>query len=589
MRMTGYPLATLREAPSDADTVSARLLIRAGMVRKAAPGLYAWLPLGLRTLRKVEAIVREEMDRAGGHELSLPVLQPKEPLDKTGRWALFGKDLLRVKDRKGAGLCLPASAEELATELARRDLRSWRQLPLMLYRIGPGFSDEPRPRQGVMRAREYLVKDAYSFHLDLDDASRRYDAMLEAYTRIFERCGLRAAPVEALPGATGGERSHEFVAPAEAGEEVVLRCTSCDYAADLDRAECPADGVDAAPDSPSESRAGGLPPLEEVPTPGKTTVAEVAQLLGASPRAFLKTQLYMAGERPVMALVRGDHELNEAKLSNALGGAPIERATERQYETIAGCPVGFAGPVRLPRWKTPEGRMEDVRIVGDEAIRGVADAVSGANKKDAHLTHIHLGRDFSADVFADLRLARPGSPCPRCGAPTESARGIEVAHLFLPGTKYSQAIGAAAMGKEQDSTLLAMGCYRIGLSRVVAAAVEQGHDDFGIRWPAAIAPFAVALVPVEAGDPEVRAEGEKIYAGLWEAGVECLFDDRPERPGVRFKDMDLIGVPYRLVLSKKTLADGQVEFKRRAAGQAERWPLSQAVSRALSLTASDGF
>ena len=574
MRYSKYLLPTLREAPSDADNVSAKLMIRAGMIRKLATGIFDWLPLGLRVLRKVEGIVREEMESTGALEVWLPVIQPRELWEKTGRWGVYGKELLRIQDRKEADYCFAPTAEEVITDLVRREIRSWRQLPLCLYQFGLKFRDEIRPRFGVMRAREFLMKDAYSFHRDDSDANRFYKVMYDAYTRVFQRCGLRFAPVEAQSGAIGGSQTHEFMVLAETGEELIVTCPDCGYAANVERAECK--GGPAAADVPEL-------PLEEVATPGKTSVADVAALLGADPKTFLKTQLYMAGGKPVMALVRGDHELNEAKLFTALGGGVLDRATEAQYQAMAGCPVGFAGPVNLPVWKTKDGKTEPVRIIADESVRGLRNAVSGANKKDSHLRNINLTRDYNVETFADLRMVTAEDPCPRCGKKTAFDRGIEVGQVFKLGTKYSKSLEAVYLDEKQEAKPLVMGCYGIGVSRVVAAAIEQGNDDWGIIWPVAIAPFHATVMPVETDDPAVMAEAEKLYKGLWDAGVETLLDDRAERPGVRFKDLDLIGIPYRLVVSKKTLAAGVVEFKARRSPEKEMWPLAEALPKLLAL------
>jgi len=574
MKLSQYLLPTLREAPSDADNVSAKLMIRAGMIRKLATGIYDWLPLGLRSLKKVENIVREEMDKAGALECWLPVIQPRELWEETGRWGVYGKELLRIKDRKGSDFCFAPTAEEVITDLVRREVRSWRQLPLCLYQFGLKFRDEIRPRFGVMRAREFLMKDAYSFHADAEDAARYYELMHATYTRIFERCGLRFAPVEAQGGAIGGSHTHEFMVFADTGEEVIVRCPSCGYAANLERADCRA-LENGAPDEPAE--------LEEVATPGKTTVDEVADFMGADPKHFLKTQLYMAGGKPVMALVRGDCELNEAKLFGALGGGVLERATEAQYEAMAGCPVGFAGPVNLPRWKTPEGKMENVRILADFSVEKLTNGVSGANKADTHLKNINAGRDFAVETFADLRTTTEEDPCPKCGKKTEFTRGIEVGQVFNLGTKYSTSLGASYLDDKQDSKPMVMGCYGIGVSRVVAAAIEQGNDDFGIIWPPAIAPFTVTVMALDPEDPQIMAESEKLYQAFRDAGIDCLLDDRPGRPGVRFKDLDLIGIPFRFVISKKTLAEGQVEFKRRDSKDREMWPLGEALERLKAL------
>ncbi|HAH08349.1 MAG TPA: proline--tRNA ligase [Elusimicrobia bacterium] len=576
MRMSQdrYLVPTVREAPSDADNVSAALMIRAGLIRKLASGIYEWLPLGYRVLRKVERIVREEMDAAGGQEVWLPVIQPKELWLETGRWNVYGKELLRIKDRKEGEFCFAPTAEEVITDLVRREVRSWRQLPLMLYQFGLKFRDEIRPRFGVMRAREFYMKDAYSFHADEADAERYYKVMYDAYARAFTRIGLRFKGVEAQSGAIGGAFSHEFMVLAETGEETIVSCKQCSYAANLERAECLSDAKE-----PSEAP---LPP-ELVHTPGVFTVEDVAKFMKAEPTKFLKTQLYLHEGRPVMALIRGDHELNEAKLARALGGGALERATEEQYVKIAGCAVGFAGPVNLPLWKTEKDGSVPVRILADHAIRGVANGISGGNKKDHHQKNLNFGKDFAVEAFADLRTALASDPCPRCGAATEFVRGIEVGHVFKLGTKYSQALNAVYVDAEQKSHTMVMGCYGIGVSRIVAAAIEQGNDKDGIIWPAPIAPFKALIVPVETDDAAVLAEANRLHDELNLKGVETMMDDRPERAGVRFKDCDLIGIPYRLVVSKKTLAAGQVEFKKRAAADKEMWPASEAVARLLAL------
>ncbi|MBI4346389.1 MAG: proline--tRNA ligase [Elusimicrobia bacterium] len=570
MRLSRYLIPTLREAPSDADNVSAKLMQRAGMIRKVAAGIYEWLPLGLRVVRKVERIVREEMDRIGGQEVWLPVIQPKELWEETGRWKVYGKELLRIKDRKAGEFCFAPTAEEVITDLVRREIRSWRQLPAMFYQFGLKFRDEIRPRFGVMRAREFLMKDAYSFHADDSDAGRYYEQVYQAYQKAFTRCGLRFKPVEAQSGAIGGSFSHEFMVLAETGEETVVACASCSYGANLERAECKAPKA-PAPEEPAK--------LEEVHTPNMGSVAEVAQHLGMPPAKFLKTQLYMADGVPLMALVRGDHELNEPKLQRAAGAALLDRATEEQYKGIAGCDVGFAGPVNLPRWKNPQGQMVTVRIIADLALQGLANGVSGANRRDTHLKGINAGRDFQADSFADLRSATPADPCPRCGGPVEFTKGIEVGHTFKLGTKYSKSMNASFLDPQQKSQVMVMGCYGIGVTRVVAAAIEQNHDDNGIKWPVALAPFTVVIVPVEVDDDAVRSAANDLYKQLWERGVETLIDDRPERPGVRFKDADLIGIPLRVVVSTKTLKDGEIEFKRRDGAQPERLKLDVALER----------
>jgi len=570
MKFSRSLIPTLREAPSDADNVSAKLMHRAGLIRKAASGIYEWLPLGLRTLRKVEAIVRQELDAVGGLEVSLPVVQPRALWDKTGRWSVYGKELLRIKDRKDADFCFAPTAEEVITDLVRGEVRSWRQLPLLLYQIGLKFRDEIRPRFGVMRAREFLMKDAYSFDLDDAGAEKSYRDVFGAYQKIFTRCGLKFKPVEAQSGAIGGSYSHEFMVLAETGEETVVSCARCEYAANVERAEIK--------DAALAPQPKDFKPIEEFDTPGLFSVKEVAQSVGESPERFIKIQLYMKeGKTPILALLRGDHELNEAKLAAAVGTPAIFRATEQQYEQHLGCPVGFGGPQGHP----------GIETYADFAVRGILNGISGANEKDKHVRNLNLGRgDYSSgartigDGFKDLRMATPQDPCPRCGAPTEFFKGIEVGHTFKLGTKYSQALQAVYLDKAQKPQTMVMGCYGIGVSRVVAAAIEQNHDEDGILWPQTLAPFAFSVIVIdEADDSRVRPAADKIVQAIEGAGFDVLEDDREAKPGVKFKDADLIGIPFRIVVSRKTLDGNCVEFKRRGSRDAERWPLDEISAR----------
>jgi prolyl-tRNA synthetase len=562
VRLSRYLLPTLREAPSDADNVSAQLMQRAGMIRKVASGIYEWLPLGLRALRKVESVVREEMNRIDGQEVWLPVIQPKQLWEETGRWGVYGKELLRLKDRKDAEFCFAPTAEEVITDLARREIRSWRQLPAMFYQFGLKFRDEIRPRFGVMRAREFLMKDAYSFHADEQDANEYYKRAYEAYKAVFTRCGLKFKPVEAQSGAIGGSQSHEFMVLAETGEETVVSCTKCDYGANLERAEV-ADGAKAP-------EASAFKPLNEFPTQGKTSVADVAALVGRSTKDFLKTQLYMIeGKTPVIALMRGDHELHEAKLAAAVGTPALYRASEAQYRQVMGCQAGYGGP---------QGH-DGVKVYADFAARGVLNGITGANKDDLHVDNFNLERDLKVEGFFDLRSASPEDPCPRCGGKTQFFKGIEVGHTFKLGTKYSKALKAEYLDKAQKPQVMVMGCYGIGVSRVVAAAIEQGHDKDGIVWPVALAPFQAAVVALDLDDGRVMAEAEKLITSIEGCGFDVVLDDRESKPGVKFKDIDLIGVPLRFVVSKKTLEGNVVEFKRRGAAQAELWPLAEVAAR----------
>ncbi len=564
MKLSKYLLPTLREAPSDADNVSAQLMQRAGMIRKVASGIYDWLPLGLRVLRKVERVVRSEMDGIGGQEVSLPVIQPKGLWEETGRWPVYGKELLRLKDRKEAEFCFAPTAEEVVTDLVRREIRSWRQLPTMLYQIGLKFRDEIRPRFGVMRAREFLMKDAYSFHADEADATAYYKRIYEAYKRVFSRCGLKFKPVEAQSGAIGGSYSHEFMVLAETGEETIVSCTKCDYAANIERAEVK--DQYAAPD------AAKFKSLVEFDTQGKTSCADVAALVKRPLADFFKTQLYMLdGKIPLLALMRGDHQLHEAKLAAAVGSPTLYRASEAQYQQILGCAVGYAGPHGHP----------GVAVYCDFATRTILNGVNGANKDNFHVDHFNIARDLPEHKgFFDLRTVGEDDPCPRCGGATEFFKGIEVGHTFKLGTKYSKSMKAEYLDKTQKPQVMVMGCYGIGVSRVVAAAIEQGHDKDGIVWPAEIAPFHCAIVVLdEADDERVRPGADALVRALEAKGVEVLEDDRDGKPGVKFKDMDLIGIPHRLVISKRTLEAGEVEYKRRGCADAQRWKLDEAAGR----------
>lgn len=546
MKFSQMFLPTLREAPSDADTVSAKLMLRAGMIRKLASGVYEWLPLGLRVLRKVENIIREEMNAAGGQEVWLPLLLPKELWEETGRWGVYGKELFRLKDRKGAEFCLGPTHEEAITDLVRRDVRSYRQLPVMLYQFGTKFRDEIRPRFGIMRAREFLMKDAYSFHADEKDLEAYYQAMFDAYKRICERCGFTYRAVEATSGAIGGSFSHEFMVLADSGEEEIAWC-SCGYGANSEKAECPRPPAAGAP------AAFGTPACE-AHTPGKKSVEEVGAFLKQPAASFIKTMVYVADGVPVVALVRGDHEINEAKLQSHLGAAAVELADETTIAAVTGAPVGFAGPV---------GLKQKVRIVADYAVEGMAGAVTGANRQDYHLVNVAAGRDFTPDAIIDLRGVTHADTCVKCGQPLQFSRGIEVGHTFKLGLKYSKAMKATYLDAAGAETLMVMGCYGIGVSRIVAATIEQRNDVNGIVWPLNLAPFAVAVVPVNIVDENVRRAAEDIYRGLRARGIDAVLDDRDERAGIKFKDMDLIGIPYRVTIGEKNLKNGNVEFKAR--------------------------
>jgi len=550
-------IPTLKETPAEAEVISHQLMLRAGLIRKLAAGIYTWLPLGLRTLRKVERIVRQEMDRAGAQELLMPGVQPAELWQESGRWEHYGKELLRFSDRHNHDYCLAPTHEEVITDLVRREVRSYRDMPMNLYQFQTKFRDEIRPRFGVMRAREFLMKDAYSFDADEEASAISYRAMHQAYTAVFTRLGLRFAVVEADSGAIGGSFSHEFMVLAHTGEDAIVSCTACEYAANVEKAEVKA---------PHEEPAAAGGELAQVDTPQAHTVAEVAKMLGVEARAVAKTMVYLADGEPVAAMVRGDREVNEIKLKNLTGAAELVMAAPSAIAEVTGGPVGFSGPVGL---KMP--------IYADRELAAEAALVVGANQADAHYTGLNLGRDVPSAKVADIRQIASGDPCPRCGGGLDFARGIEVGHIFRLGTKYSESMGAEYLDAQGASRPVVMGCYGIGVSRIVAAAIEQGHDDAGIIFPLAIAPVSVCVLPL-AADGQAMEVARSIHDALWEAGVDALLDDRDLRPGVKFKDADLIGAPLRVVVGAKGLKQGKVELKERAGGEVEMIDLDQAAS-----------
>ncbi len=569
MKLSNYYLPTLKEAPKDADTLSAKLMIRAGLIRKVASGLYEWLPLGLRVLKKVENIVREEMDRAGANEVWLPVVQPKELWEESGRWTFYGKELLRFTDRKEAGFCISPTAEEAITDLIRKDVSSYKQLPVCLYQFGTKFRDEIRPRFGVMRAREFYMKDAYSFAATDESANEWYQKMYDAYQRIFTRCGFNFKAVEADTGSIGGNFSHEFMVLADTGEDAIADCT-CGYAANTEKAEI-------LPPADIEISEADLKPMEQKATPKAYTIEAVAEMLGMPQSKLIKLLVFTADGKPIVALVRGDHELNEFKFKALLKCNELEKASEEVYTQVTGSFVGFAGAQGLKE-KNP-----NVMIYADNYVKNIVNGVSGGNEKDVHTINVTPRRDIKVDVYADLKMASAGDKCARCGKEFSFTRGIETGHIFKLGTKYSAAMHANFLGEDQKEKPMIMGCYGIGISRVVAAAIEQSHDDNGIIWPAPMAPFDVALVAIDYdSNPEVKKHADEICAKLENAGLSVLLDNRDERPGVKFKDMDLIGLPYRLVVSSRTVKDGQCEYKKRTDKEAVRWNLAEAADKLLA-------
>ncbi|MCL1972618.1 MAG: proline--tRNA ligase [Endomicrobia bacterium] len=539
---------TLREAPSDADIISAKLMIRSGMIRKVASGLYEFLPLGLRALRKVENIIREEMNAADGQEVVLPLIFPKELWIETGRWNVYGKELFRLKDRKDAEFCLAPTAEEGVTDLVRKDIKSYKHLPIMLYQFGTKFRDEIRPRFGIMRAREFLMKDGYSFHVDEADLERYYKKMFQAYTNICERCGFKFRAVEAAAGAIGGSFSHEFMVLADTGEEEIAHC-ECGYGANTEKAEC----MTCEPDTSEKLE------MEEVLTPNIGTVEEVAKFLDISPKKFIKTMIYLADGQPMAVLIRGDFEVNEIKLQSFLGCIELVLADEKTISEITGAPLGFAGPVSMKK---------KIKVIADLSALNIANAVTGANKKDYHLKNVNINRDFKYDTAADLRKILKDDACPKCkNGKIDFARGIEIGHTFKLGTKYSESMNATYLDTNGKENLIVMGCYGIGVTRILAATIEQSNDENGIIWPDNIAPFEVIIIPVNFADEKTKEVTEKIYKDLSAKGLDVLIDDRDERAGIKFKDADLMGIPYRIVIGEKNLANGNVEFKARKDGK----------------------
>ena len=541
-------IPTVKEDPSDSEILSHKLMVRAGLVRKLASGAYTYLPLGYRTLRKVEQIIREEMDAAGAHELHMPVIQPADLWVRTGRMEAYGPVLMNFTDRHGRRIVLGPTHEEVITTLVAENITSYKQVPLNLYQIQTKFRDEFRPRFGVLRTREFLMKDAYSFHVSLEDLQKTYQQMYDAYCRIFERCGLNYVIVEAESGPIGGDSSHEFMAPTAVGEDTLVSC-SCGYAANLEKALA-AEIENVAAEKLDE--------VQEVHTPGATTIDNLTEFLGISADKLIKTLVMVAGGKPLLALLRGDHELNEAKLAHAAGVEALEMADAETIEKLTGAAVGFAGPVGL----------SGVRIIADKAVPGMSNAVTGANKTDYHLTGVNPSRDFDCAEVADIRLARQGDKCAKCGKGLQFSQGIEIGHVFQLGTKYTEALGARVDDEKGQSVPLIMGCYGIGLNRIMAAAVETGADENGIVWPMSIAPFHVVITQL--GDSEqLTATAQQLYDDLQSRGCEVLWDERQARAGVKFKDADLIGIPLRITVGEKALAQGKVEFKRRTEKQAQ--------------------
>jgi prolyl-tRNA synthetase len=536
-------IPTLKETPADTVAPSHILLLRGGLIRQLGAGAYTYLPLGFRVLNKVVGIVREEMDTAGALELLMPALQPVELWEESGRYATFGDLLMKLTLSGNHEMALGPTHEEVITDVVRDLVRSYKQLPMTLYQIQTKFRDEPRPRFGILRTREFLMKDAYSFDADVEQLGRSYDAMYEAYCRIFDRCGIPYVVVEAESGPIGGDSSHEFMVPSSTGEDVVIQCTRCDYAANRERAE-----IGGAP-SPAP-RAASAPAAEKVATPGRRTIQEVCEFLKVEESATGKLLVYLADGRPVAALIRGDHEANEAKIRRAFGAGSLAPATAKEIEEATGAPMGFLGPQNI---KIP--------LAVDRTVAAMPSLVVGGNEVDVHLRGVVPGRDFALDRVLDLRNAVGDDPCPRCGAAMAVHQGIEVGHVFKLGTKYSKAMGATFLDDKGSEIPLIMGCYGIGVNRILAAAVEAGHDANGIVWPLPLAPYEVLLIPLQTQNPAVLEATKSLEARMQEAGIDVLVDDREQRPGVKFKDADLIGIPLRVVIGERGLKEGTIEVK----------------------------
>ena len=566
MRTSQFPLNTLKEIPADAEVVSHQLMLRAGLIRKLAAGLYTWLPLGLRVLHKVERVVREEMDRVGALELLMPAVQPAELWRESGRWDQYGPELARLKDRHERDFCLGPTHEEIITDLARNEIKSYKQLPLTYYQIQTKFRDEIRPRFGVMRAREFIMKDAYSFHRDKECLQRTYDAMYEAYARIFRRLGLEFRAVLADTGAIGGSLSHEFHVLADSGEDAIAFSDQSDYAANIEMAEAVC---------PRLTRPAGAEAMLKAATPGKRSIEEVSEFLNVAQDRIVKSIAVMSDDRLHLLLLRGDHELNEIKAQKLPELSGFRFATDEEIEQHLRCRPGYIGPVGLP---------DEVAVIADRAVVNLNDFVCGANEAGFHYTGVTFGRDLpEPERIADLRKVLSGDPSPDGQGTLRIARGIEVGHIFQLGTKYSQAMKAEVLNENGQSETVTMGCYGIGVSRVVAAAIEQNHDERGIIWPEALAPFQVALTPINMStSAKLEATAEHLYETMKNAGLDVLFDDRKARPGVMFADMELIGVPHRIVISERLLEAGRAEYKGRRDAEAIEIPLDEIVPFLLS-------
>jgi prolyl-tRNA synthetase len=562
MRYSELLLPTLKETPTEAEVVSHRLLLRAGFIRKLSSGVYTYLPLGLASIRKVEQIVREEMNRAGAQELLMPMVQPADLWNESGRWEKYGPELLRFTDRHDRESCLGPTHEEVITDLIRREIHSYRDLPINLYQIQTKFRDEIRPRFGLMRGREFIMKDGYSFDATEEGTEATYQKMHDAYQRIFKRCGLSFRAVEADTGTIGGSFSHEFMVLADTGEDTLAICKHCDYAANMEKAT-----VKQPASSDRE-----LLPLQKVETPGKRKVGAVCEFLGILPEELVKTMVYIADGDPVAVLVRGDHEVQPVKLKNMLGAVEVELADDKQVFETTGVPSGYLGPINL-----------NIKIVADLEVEAIKNFTIGANEKNHHVQNVNLGRDFDVSQVGDLRQITEDDPCPDCGGDLELTRGIEVGHIFKLGDSYSKALKATFQDSNSEEQNFIMGCYGIGVSRTVAAAIEQNHDENGIVFPLPLAPFQVIILNLDPKNEQITGAAESFYNQLQQESIEVLLDDRDERPGVKFKDADLIGIPYRITIGKRFAKEGEVEVRTRKDGLTKSLSPDEAVAEVVNV------
>jgi len=562
MRYSEMLLPTIRELPSEAEVISHQLMLRAGMIRRLANGVYSYLPFGYRALRKVEKIVREEMDKAGAQEMLMPMMQPAELWQESGRWQYYGKELFRLRDRNDRDICLAPTHEEVITDIIRKEIKTYRHLPRNFYQIQTKFRDEVRPRFGVMRCREFIMKDAYSFDVSHAGLDVSYQKMYAAYCAIFSHCGLKYRAVEADTGSIGGSSSHEFMVMAQSGESEVVYCSSCNYAANMEKAEVPKPSFEQMPDASFAPA-----PMKEVHTPNVRTIDDICTFLGVSPCVVVKTLIMLVDGKPIAILIRGDCELNEIKLKNYLACSELELAGEATIRSVANSPSGFVGAVGIK-----------CRVIGDYSLLGISNAVMGANKEDYHIVGVNRGRDYFIEEFADLRVVKLGDVCPCCGKPINIARGIEVGHIFKLGVKYSEKLGASFLDAEGEEQMMVMGCYGIGIGRTVAASIEQNHDENGIIWPLAIAPFEVIITTVNINDAKSACCSEKLYTELLAAGIDVLWDERDERAGVKFNDADLLGIPIRITIGPKKIAAGVVEIRERKSGAITEVKLENARS-----------